>query len=159
MTRLLGRVPDEVTRFLDNWKLWMGIAYVGLAIAVVWLFILNGDTTRTAAANARDEAVRIAEVQTSAETSYNQCVGSIPTLRKLSTYLEGQNEIAAVIVTNSAANLAITLKTDPMYATRKGNLERLRDAKAKVGAITSLPVPTVKDCKARKRAALAKSSA
>src|SRR3954471_21842004 len=73
--------PSLVTRLVrkaDNWKVWVGIAYFGLALTIVWLFFLNQNQARVSAHQARDEAVRTAEADTAAVAQRTQCLASRP---------------------------------------------------------------------------------
>lgn len=143
-----------VRRRLDKPDVWTVIAYFGLAAVVVGLFFVNQQTQKTVSHQARDEAIRVAQIKGSAAANYTACIKSIPELRKISTHLAGVNQLADVLVTNGEAVLEATPRSDPQYPIRHANLVRLLRSREKIGAVRALPVPTRTDCLLRRSAAL-----
>lgn len=152
--RLLARVPERWRDILDSWQFWIGVAFFVLALVVVWLFVLNQRTTRTEAAAAAERAVLAERQRAAANSNYAACIVSIPQLTRISRHLGGVNDLADVLLTNSREIARATPKNEPAYRTRIANLARLETAAAKIAAIKALPVPTVKQCKERRRMAL-----
>lgn len=77
---------------LDNWKFWVGVAYFGLALLVVWLFFLNQDI-------AREQAARTATAKANAVSTRDNCyrmVDNNPDLLSIITAirLTSRNSIA-----------------------------------------------------------------
>lgn len=143
MTRILDLVPDRVREQLDDWRPWMVLAIAGLVFAITWLYFVNSRTVR-------EVATRKATASATASTNYEQCIRSIPGLKKINTFLEGENDLVDVLVQNSLANLGSTLQDDPQYKTRQANLGRLLAARAKIAAVDALPVPTPNQCLIRR---------
>jgi hypothetical protein len=132
-------------RKADNWKFWVGIAYFGLVVTVVWLFFLNQKQSHVSAKQARDEAVRIAESDAAAKSQRAQCVASIPTLTKINSFVHGVQTLHSVLAQNSKAVLDATPKDDPDYRVRKANWLRVKGTLTAVSGI-HFPVPTKKQC-------------
>lgn len=145
LTGLLARVPAKITTRLDDWRFWTGVAYFALAFLMVWLYVVNSRTIR-------EEATRRATELAAMQAAYRQCLGSIPSLNKINTHLRGVNDLAETLTLNSLAVASTTPKGDPQYRTRRANLARLQAARAKIGAVAELPVPTRKQCRERLRA-------
>lgn len=134
-------------RKLDNWKVWVGVAYFGLAATVVWLFFLNQSNSRTQSRQDKDEAIRVAELEASTNAQRSQCLSSIPTLKKINGFVAGVYELHSTLEQNSKATLDATPKTDPAWRVRHDNWVRIRRTVAKVAGV-HFPVPTKAECKA-----------
>lgn len=145
MTPVYSRLPDGVRRNMDNVWLWIVVAYIALAAVTIWLAVVNSNTAKTAAQNAQV----IATQQAAAQASYNDCVRSIPYLRRISRHVAGVNELAALLVQNSQATIAATPPDDPLAQVRRRNLRRLARAQAKVASAKRVLVPTVAQCHRR----------
>lgn len=155
---MLDRVPDRIRIMLDNWRFWMGIAYLALACLVIALFFINARTTSSAAHVARDEAIRVAQVKAAAASSYTACLKSIPALTGISRHLRGVNELAEVLLMNNKSVLAITPRSDPLWKVRRASVVRLTAARDKIAAAQSLPIPTPAQCRLQRDATLAQLS-
>lgn len=131
---------------LDNWKLWVGVAYFGLAAVVVALFFINQNTQKTVVNQAKDEAAHKAEIVANADAQFNQCIVSMPTLGEINKFISGVQIVESALVLNSAAVVTATPMNDPQYNTRVRNLERLQDAQAAASHV-KFPVPTRAQCK------------
>lgn len=123
---------------LSDWKAWMIVAYVGLAGLTVYGWTISA---RTQQEQSRRQAATAAAVQS--------CIQSRPQVERVSRHVYGVNQLALVLVENSAAVLDATPTSDPQYEVRKKNLTRLIKARENVAAIKSFPVPTVAQCRAR----------
>lgn len=77
------------------------------------------------------------------------CLQSRPQIRRVSKFVQGTNQLALALVENSAAVLDATPKTDPQHEVRQKNLLRIIRARENVKAISSFPVPTRSECRAR----------
>lgn len=152
--RVLARVPAKWRQRLDHWPVWMGIAFFGLVAVSVWVMTVQQHTARVQAAQARNDAIRIAEARAAANSAYQRCIGSIAPTMRVSTHVAGVNEAFGVLLRNSRATLAATPRSDPQRAVRAANLERLEAAVRKVAAIKSFPAPTRAECAQRRREAL-----
>lgn len=150
----MREIEPQLRRFLSTWQLWMGIAWIAIVVVVVGLVVIRNETITTAARLDREQNLHRAEVKSTAQSTYNACAQSIPTLRKISLHLEGVNEIATALVANTKALLDTTSPGLPDYAVRRENYLRLRRAQQNVAALRDLPVPTLQDCAARRAAVL-----
>lgn len=152
--RLLARVPERWRQRLDNIYFWLGVAYFALVAITVWLAFVSQSNAQTAARQAKAEAIRIAEQRSAAESAYRRCIeGRAPTLR-VSRHVAGVNAAFEVLLRNSRAVLEATPKDDPQFTVRRANYRRFKAALADVAAVRSFPVPTVSECKQRRREAL-----
>lgn len=154
----LDRLPPEIRNALDSWRFWFTMGAVAIGCLVIWAVINTVEITSTQAQQARDDAVKAAQIQASAQSAYSSCVGSRPELQRLSTFVGGVNMLSSTLVHDSEATLKVTPRTDPGYVTRSQNLARIEHAARKVHAIHALPVPTLADCKAREIAILVQAS-
>ena len=138
----------RTVRKLDNWRFWVGIAYFGLAVVVVWLFFLNQSTSKTQARQARDEAVRVAEIDSAQTAQRQQCLASIPTLRRINGFVAGVSDLHMALEENAKAVLDATPKTDRQHRVRLDNWLRIKRTVNEVSGV-HFPVPTLKQCHAR----------
>jgi hypothetical protein len=130
---------------LDNWKLWVGIAYFGLSAVVVALFFVNQSTQRTLNNQTKEQVTHRAEIVANANSRFSQCRASIPELSEINRFVDGVQTVEEALVKNSAASVAATKTTDPQYKTRVKNLQRLRAAKQATSHVR-FPVPTLSEC-------------
>lgn len=160
MTRLLterlhlDRLPPGVREALDSWRFWFTVLAVVIAALVLWSIVNTAEISSTQARQARDDAVKAAQIQAQAQAAYQQCVQSRPELQKLSLHVRGVNDLASVLEENAIAALKATARTDPQYLVRIANTQRIIKAAAKIAAVESFPIPTLKQCRARRIATL-----
>lgn len=146
----LDRAPAWLRNTLDSHVFWLvvfGLAVSGLAI---WAYINTQSIANAQARQTRDEAIKAAQIQSSAQSAYQSCIQSRPELRRLSLHVAGVNEMAETLVENSRAVAESTPTYDPQYAVRVANLHRLERAARKIAAIKSLPAPSLAECRARR---------
>jgi hypothetical protein len=136
---LVDRLPDPWNSRLSHWQFWVAAAYFGLVVVVTWL-------TYVYSHQLRDESLRLASTEATAQARYHACLESIPTLKNFDTHVEGVRDLADTLVANSFAVAASTAKSDPQHAVRMENLARLVRAQAKIHALTAIPVPTPHEC-------------
>lgn len=151
---LLARIPAGWRDRLDSNKLWRAVPYVGIVILFLWLAYVQQSQTRDLANQAKREAVKIAEQRSAANAAYGRCVDSIVPTARISTHVAGVNEAFVVILESSLRTLAVTPRSDPLYRVRVANVRKLAAAIRRVAAVKGFPVPTLADCKARRRDAL-----
>lgn len=133
MTRIIAK--------LDSWRLWVGVAYFGLAaLAIVFAIIVSG----IQADQARDAAYRDAR----AAAEYERCLDSVPVFEQVNRYLDGVRDLASVLVSNAAALLAETPANHPMRPVRQQNFEKLGEASAAIGALRDFPSRSHESCQA-----------
>jgi hypothetical protein len=158
--RRLDRAPRWVISVLDSSFLWHAIAYIGISVISVLLWVNYTRVAHTqtrvavaAAAQARADSARLAEAagarartRANAEASYQRCRQSIPVLRKFSDFVEGEKEANRIVVLNSEDILNLTPRDDPLRKVRESNLARLRVASARVQNAPAIPIPTIKAC-------------
>jgi hypothetical protein len=139
--RLFETIEERMPWFriaFHSWRVWFVVALAGVILALI-LGYYNLQRT------IRDEGAR-------EEAAYVSCVQSIPILKAISIHFRGVNDVAGeggVLVRNSEAVVAATPRSDPQYAIRKANLERILRAARRVAAIKSLPAPTKAECRER----------
>jgi hypothetical protein len=153
----LTRSLSCVRRFMDNWKFWMLIAYVGLVGLFLFGFALNNRTARAQALAARNDAVRVAERRAAATAAYQRCVGSIVPTQRVSTHVAGVNDLAEILLANAIRNHNVTPRSSPQWETQLVNIRFLRMAVRKVAAVKSFPAPTKAECRARRDEALSQA--
>ena len=150
----LDKLPEGFRNALDSWRFWFTMGAIAIGCLFIWGAVNTLEIANTQSKQARDEAVKAAQIQASAQAAFSSCVNSRPELQKLSTFVHGVNLLAFVLIHDSRATLQVTAKGTPEYAARVGNLARLSHAAMKVGAIKALPVPTLADCQDRKASVL-----
>ena len=107
--RVTGREGEAGVRGrLDNWRLWVGVAYFGLAAVVVALFFVNQRTQRAIADQQRAAGVHTAEIVANATSQYHLCLASIPELREINAFVAGVKVVHDTLLANSEALLAKT---------------------------------------------------
>ena len=136
---------SRVAALLDNWRFWNGIAFVGLALVIVALWVNFDRVSHDQARTALVVSERHADVIANADAQYEQCIKSIPALGRVNLFIRAVGSIDEVLLTNSKATHSVT----PMGATFKAqvkNIRRLRNAIVDVRGV-SFPVPTAKACR------------
>lgn len=136
---------DNARKYLSDWRTWIGIAYFGLVAVVVALGVYNSRLNDNIRETARISAARDAEIRMNTVTRRQQCLQSIPSLKKINMFLEGVRNAHEVLLINAKAALDQTSPSDRLYRLRKESLERLKKASADV-EIPAFPVPTKKKC-------------
>jgi hypothetical protein len=128
-------------RLLDSWQFWVGVAYFGLALVVIALWVnydrVSADQKRTAIITAE----RIADTQ----SQYVECVKSIPLLKRVNTFFDGEHLLGQTLIKNSIANHQATPPGTPLYRAQIANLERLRKSLSETTNV-HISVPTKKQC-------------
>lgn len=142
---LNGASKEGIRRILDTWQFWIGVAYFGLVCVVVALWIGFSRVSTDQARTERIQAARHADIVANADAQYQQCVKSIPTLRRVDGFLEGVREVHHILLVNSEASHQATPPGSALYQTQKRNIERLRDAFKKVNGV-KFPIPTHSSC-------------
>lgn len=130
----------RLIRFLDNWKTWVLIAYLGLASFGIWLY-------QTRSATSDVIAQRKADARANALTQYTSCLRSIPILRESQRFVRGVQEVHNVLVENAVATHRATPPGTAVYRAQVRNLRRLRIAALDVQGLSFHP-PTIAKCKA-----------
>ena len=139
----------NVRRRLDNWRLWVVVAYLGLILGVVLLAVTLTSIGEVRAESARAEAIR----QATASSSLQRCLEGIQLGDRVNTYLAGVRELAVILVANAEDALAETPRDSPMYEVRRTTVDRLRLSNAAIQQFTEFPVPTAQECASRYRQA------
>lgn len=137
---------SRVLRKRDWYLLWLAIsvAWLGVVVVATLGYAINARTLR-------DEAIRTAEANSAREAAVARCMASRPQLLAISRHVDGVNDLATILVKNSAALVDATPKWNPDYKVRLRNLRRIVRAREKVKAISSFPVPTKAECQDRGR--------
>ncbi len=181
MTRFYVKLPDRAQRgldafrrFVDNDRLMIRIAFVGLGLLSIGGWVVNAKTNQAQvraasfdarAAHADARAARAVAVAASAEaraarvvasrkaeveSAYQSCLASIKPLAAFRQHVRGTIDFTATLVQNSAASIRAAPPDDPLAATRKANYLRLRAAQRSIAAFGTFPVPTRAQCVARR---------
>lgn len=135
--------------FLSHFAPWMVVAYIGLAAVTVAGWNLSARIAQDEARTARIAAVREAEDQAAKDATVARCLASREPTRRVSRHVQGVNEFTGIVVQNAAAIIRTTPRSDPQYRVRRANLLRLIRAREKVLAVSSFPVPSVRECRSR----------
>lgn len=125
--RIVGRV-------LQDDRIWIVIAYFGLAAVIVVLYFHQTEI-------GKQEATRTAERQ----ASVTQCIRSIPQLTKVQRFIEGVQVFHKAAAMNALATLQATPKTDPQYGVRLENYRRIEATVAAVSGVR-FRIPTRAEC-------------
>lgn len=127
---------------LDNWRLWVGVAYFGLAAVVVSLFFLNRDISQQQAESA-------AKARSAAATQVRSCADAVRNKPDVDGLLDAiRFNIADRITVNVAANKAAA-PDDPLVGVRQSSLDRLHqklDALDAFIAKVDKRTPTKREC-------------
>jgi hypothetical protein len=139
---LLQRLDGLTKRwpFLDGWQFWVGVAYFGLAMVTVALWVSFARETRQAQA-------RRADIIANADAQYTQCITSIPTLGRIDSFIDGVRGTNAVLLRNALASHAATPPGSELYRVQILNIARLR-ASVKSAEGVRFPIPTRAECSA-----------
>lgn len=131
---------EKTRRILSNDRFWIGVAYFGLVAVFLWLYVQNTRITR-------ESQIRAATIVASAETQYQACIASIPTLRKINLFVTGVEELHRTLYQNALAAHLAQPKGSAVYRAQIANLRRLRDSVRLVAGV-HFTVPTVASCSA-----------
>lgn len=132
---------------LDSFNFWVCVCLFGIIALVVAVFFLNQRTTDNIRRTAADEAIHATEINSSAKNHYQECVGSIPELRKINRFVRGVQELHIAQERNALAVLKVTDRHDPLYMARYQSYLRFKAAADKVKGVR-FTVPTKASCKA-----------
>lgn len=134
---------EERTRHvLDNWKFWIGVAYVGLAATVVALFVLFSRT-------AHEEAVRVSQQRTARQAQVTSCVSSARAAPAIQAILTAIESLAKNSIIASDQALAVESSGDPLRPIRLASRRRAIRARDSVRSFRQRFVagtPTLKRC-------------
>jgi len=149
---MVRKAERSLRGLFSDLRVWILIAYVGLAALVVGLYVVN---TRTARANtrvAKEAAVRQAERLASAKAGTlarklkeAQCLQSRPQLRKINAFAAGVEELARILYANSQELVSATPPSDGQYQVRLRNSRRIARTVPAVSGI-HFHVPTTAEC-------------
>lgn len=162
----MARAETKIRRVLRSLAFWVILAYVFLLLMGVGGIVI---ALKTQQEETRRRATEAAAVEA--------CIQGRPQVRAISKHVFGVNQLAradkemgaaldavtAVLKVNSEAAIGATLPSDPQLHVRRGNLARIKTARNRVirarsdlataarnvKAVSSFPVPTVQQCRAR----------
>ncbi len=147
---LLSRVPDRVRDWLDDWKVWVSVSYIGLAALVVGLYFVNSRTSETLAKQAAAAAGVAAEKQAGIQADYRACLVSIPQLTQVNRFVRGVQDLHVALLQNATASHRATPPGSALYRQQIVNIARLRRNVTAVLGV-SFPVPTRASCEKRRK--------
>jgi hypothetical protein len=119
----------------EDWRPWTFLAFV-LIFGLFWFALSVNSKAFTKKA---EESKRQAAV--------TQCLHNLPLLENFNHHVHGVNQLADVLVQNSAAVVKATKRNDPQYRTRIANLERLEVAQREIAALKGFDIPTKAQCR------------
>lgn len=136
------RITRSKTRqLLDTWQFWVGIAYLGLVVMTVALWVnyvrVSADQRRT--------AIVIAEREADIQAQYLQCVKNAPLVAKFDKFVQNVEIVHATLLKNSIESHRATPRSSALYRAQIRNIRRLRNAQIDVKGL-KIPIVTQKDC-------------
>jgi dTDP-4-amino-4,6-dideoxygalactose transaminase len=150
---MVKKAERSMRGLLSEWHFWMVIAYIGLAMLVVALFVVNARTARANARVAKEAAIHQAETSASAKATalgkrlkVSQCIAGRPQLAKIDRFTDGVSELAHILYENTSEVLAATVPTDSQYQVRLQNTRRIARTVPAVSGI-HFHVPTIAECR------------
>lgn len=145
-----SRVGRQVLPYLHPSPVWVVIFMIGGIAITVWTLTIYRAQTQESAVRARaqikQEAIREAEIHANAESRYQACLGSIPQLRKIDAFIEGNQEGWHILIQNSQSNRDLAEPGSPLRQQRQANLDRIAKASRKIDRAIPFPIPTKDDC-------------
>lgn len=157
MVKRLKRLGPQMRPTLDSFDFWTAVAYFFLVAVVIVLFFVNQSTQSTITKQARDEATHAAEIVAIADARYQACTASIPQLKKIDSFIEGNQDGWHILITNSTTNRDIAPKGTPVWKQRNANLQRIVRASRKIDQASVFPVPTLQQCRALRKQLLSQT--
>lgn len=125
--------------FIDSWQFWVGVAYFGLVILTIFLYVNYSNEAADAAARKADANNRVAE-----------CIASIPELQRTNDFVKGAELVGEVLLANSIASHLATPAGSELYRTQQKNIDHLKHALKTQQEIQQFPIPTIKQCQAER---------
>ncbi len=125
------------------------ISVLGIILVVIWLHSVDRKAASAKAHAATGEAIRIAEKHAASHTRVEQCLASIPTLRKVNRFVHGVQTLHLVLARNARQTLLSTTRSDPLYRARLESYQRIRATVPAVSVI-HFTIPTRRQCLARR---------
>lgn len=126
---------------LDSWHFWVAVAYFGLVVMTVVVWANYSRVSK----EERRTAIVAAERGADIAAQYQQCIKSIPLLRKFNRFVAGVQLEHATLLRNAVATHRATPPGSDVYRAQVGNIIRLREANDAVTGL-ALPVVTVHQC-------------
>lgn len=150
----LENAPRWVTNTLDSRWFWHAVAYAGLGVVSVLLWVNYTRVAATQRKQSVEDSSKAAQIlaqhvktRAAAEAAFARCETARPLLIRINRFITGEREASRILVINSQALLLLSHGTAADHEIRKANLARLRKADAKVQAAPKLHVPTKQDCR------------
>lgn len=103
---------------LDNWRVWVGIAYFGIALMIVALFFLNRDVTR-------EQTARAATQRAAAVAQLENCYRQVDNNPDLVAIIDAVRLNAENSLTTAKAALAVD-PSGPLAQVRRDGIDRAR---------------------------------
>lgn len=138
---------NDVSHKLDNWRFWMGVAYFGLVLVIVALWVDWARTNADVARTSRVVAERHADIVANADAQYQQCLSSIPTFRHVNRFVSGVELVEQALLTNAKAAHVATPPGSALYVAQAKNIVRLREA-IEAARQVAFHVPVAGECRA-----------
>lgn len=151
-----SRVGQAVFHALAPNRTWVFLFVVAIVSVNVWTLTIQRAQAHDEAIHAADIAANHAREIANAESQYRSCLGSVPVLKKINGFIQGNKIIRDTLVANARANVSTTAIDDPQYDTRVANLHRLEMARAESFQV-QFPVPTAATCMALRNRLLKKA--
>lgn len=132
---------DHVRFALSDWRFWMGIAYFGLVMVIVGLFVLFNRT-------AHEEAARAATAKSAGIAQVSQCFVAVRNAPLVDGFIRSHEAIIENGLLTNKASIAAS-PGDPLNPIRRRAIVRLTAAKAnadELKRLTRATTPTRHSC-------------
>lgn len=137
-----AKVESRVRKYLDSWRFWMGVAYFGLAMCMLALYVLF-------ATQADERAARLAQQRALNTSQVSQCLQSLdsgPAIRAITASLEETTRNAIITTEDLLARAPV----GEVAAIRRASLVKLRQSLVGIREFDSRIVettPTLQECR------------
>lgn len=135
---------------LDSWQFWVGVAYFGLALVIVALWVVFSRQSDEAARRAVQQQEAASALKASNISQVNGCITAAQNRPIVFGFINGQAAIINSQILSTSQALALTSADDPLYLVREKALTRLNSAANNNKALKELIIkttPTLKQCK------------
>jgi hypothetical protein len=136
------RIEFRVRNFLNDPRVWVGIAYFGLAAVVVALYVAFGRI-------AKEDASRAALERANAVAAVNSCFTALKQAPVVDGFIDSVELLISDEILTTKQVLAAEAPGDPLRAARQKSLVRLNVAKGNADVLRELidkTTPTKEKC-------------
>lgn len=127
---------------VDTWRFWVGIAYLGIVLTIVGLYVVYVKQNR-------EETKRLSEQRASAVQQVATCFTGVKNAPVVAGFIGGEKALITNSIDGNRAALKIKGQDPKLGDVRRASLKRLLVAKANIDILTTLirkTTPTRKSC-------------